>query len=175
MRFILWLLLVSSLFGYDQNRLMMNAKIFEKILLLDSDLEKKLHEDKQVDIVLFYDEAENHDAQRLRRFLEATAQNGFPHPLRVRMIPYRAFANDVADAFFLLDARDRKQVRNVASHAVKSGIVSFAYNYTYLADGVMLSLKVDQKVYPLINPDALKESRINFQPILIRIAKQYRP
>ena len=175
MRLFIWLLLISYVFGYDQNRLMMNARIFEKILLLDSELEAKVLTDKQVDIILFHDEAERRDALRLQRFLETSAQNGFPHPVRIQMVTYSAFNKNVADAYFLLDAQDKKQVRSVASHAVSRGIVSFAYNYTYLEEGVMLSLKMDQKVYPLINPEAVKQSKINFQPILIRIAKQYNP
>ena len=175
MRFLPWLILVSVLFGYDQNRLMMNAKIFSKILMLESDLEAKASVDKRIDIVLLYDEAEKQDALRLQRFLEASAKDGFPFPVEVKMVQYGSFANDMADAYFLLEAQDKAQVRAVASHAIARGIVSFAYNYTYLSEGVMLSLKVDQKVYPLINPDALKQSKINFQPILIRIAKQYIP
>jgi hypothetical protein len=175
MRLFIWLFLVSFLFAYDQHRLMMNAKIFEKILLLDSDLGSKAEADKQIDILLFYDKTEKHDALRLQRFLEASAQSGFPYPVAVRTVPYHAFDNNPADAYFLLDAREEKTVRSVASYAIAQGIISFAYNYTYLKEGVMLSLKMDQKVYPLINPEALKQSKINFKPILIRIAKQYKP
>ena len=167
--------MVSIVFGYDQNRLMMNAKIFSKILLLESDLETKASVDKRIDILLLYDEAEQQDALRLKRFLESSVQEGFTLPVAVGMVPYGSFKNNLADAYFLLDAQKKEEVRAVASHAIAKGIVSFAYNYTYLGEGVMLSLKVDQKVYPLINPDALKQSKINFQPILIRIAKQYIP
>lgn len=175
MRYIVWLFLVSLVFGYDQNRLMMNAKIFEKILLLDSDLDKKVAVDQRLDIIVFYDETEANDALRLKRFLETSAQNGFPHPVGIKLVPYNTFDKNSADAYFLLDAQGLNSVRAVASHAITQGIVSFAYNYTYLGEGVMLSLKVDQKVYPLINPEAVMKSRINFKPILIRIAKQYKP
>ena len=175
MRLLLWLLLASVLFGYDQNRLMMNAKIFSKILMLERDLESKASVDQKIDILLFYDEAEQQDALRLQRFLELSAAEAFPYPVRVEIIPYDAFKKNSADAYFLLEAQNKDVVRAVAAHAIAEGIVSFAYNYTYLGEGVMLSLRVDQKVYPLINPDALKQSKISFQPILIRIAKQYVP
>lgn len=152
-----------------------NAKVFEKILLLDTDLPAKAAEERAVGVTVFYDEAELLDAKRFKRFLETLSKNDkFPYPLDVVLVPYSAFDKNHAVAYFLLDSADKAAVGAVASHAVSSGIITFSYNYTYLEHGVMLSLRIDQKVYPLINPEAIRQSKINFKPILIRIAKQYK-
>lgn len=152
----------------------MNAKVFEKILLLDADLSEKAARDGGVSVVVLYNETELLEAQRLQRFLETTAKaDGFPHPLTVKLVRYAEFAKTEAHAYFLLDSRNIETVREVAAFGVAQGIVTFSYNYSYLEYGVMLSLKIDQKVYPLLNPEAIRKSGVNFKPILIRIAKQY--
>ena len=174
-RLFVLLLLATLLIGYDQNRLNMNAKVFEKILLLDTDLSQKAALRKAVGVTIFYDEAELLDAQRFGHFLETISQeDGFPYPLKIALAPYSAFEKNASEAYFLFDSADESLVNTVASHAIAEGIITFSYNYTYLEHGVMLSLRIDQKVYPLINPEAIKQSKINFKPILIRIAKQYK-
>ena len=174
LRLFIWLILFAFAEGYDQTQLNMNAKVFEKILLLDANLGEKSTKNGGIGITIVYDEAELLDAQRLQRFLETTAVEGnFPHPLTVKLARYGDFKNQRADAYFLLDSPDAAQVRAVAAHAIANGIITFSFNYSYLEHGVMLSLRIDQKVYPVLNPEAIRESRINFKPILIRIAKQY--
>lgn len=176
MKLLLLFLLTLGAWGYEQQQLSMHAKVFEKILLLDSNLKQKLSDKNFVTVILFYDEAEELDAARMKRHILNASSNGeFPFPIEVELKRYKDFNGERAVAYYFLDSASPEKLSAIAEFAAREGIISFAYNYNYLAHGVMLSLRMEKKVYPILNPEAIKKSKINFNPILIRIAKKYQP
>jgi len=174
MRLLVLILLAIFAFGHDQNQLNIQAKVFEKTLLLDSKIEEKLSSANNAKIVILYDESEEMDAIRLKRYLVDHAKNDpLLKSIKIRLIKYKEFNQERALAYYFLESSDKESVHAIAAYAVKSGIITYSYNPDYLAYGVMLSLKIEQKTYPVINPEAILESGIKFKPILIRISKRY--
>ena len=55
--------------------------------------------------------------------------------------------------------------------AREHSIVTYAYNPSYLKEGVLMSLYIDQKTRPYLNLTEAKSYNIRFSNILLKIAK----
>ncbi len=166
-RFVIIGLFFANLQGYDPSRLDINTKVFTKLLLLDIEPSKARLEGG---VVVLYDAAE----ERFARMVEENIQRIRPE-MTVHLSTYESFKPKPALGYFLLGSSVKETVRSVAKSAVDQGVISYAVYPEYLSLGIMLSLRMEQKVYPELNPEAIKQSAIHFQPILFRIAKQYQP
>lgn len=160
-------LLAGLLFAYDPVRLDINAKVFSKLLMLDSNPSATR---RSGGISVLFDPAEERFAKALRVSLER-----YSPATPVHLVSYRDFKGEAALGYFLLSGSKEENIKKVADTAVAKGVISYTINPKDLKQGIMLALRMEQKVYPELNPEAIRRAGIQFQPILFRIAKQYQP
>lgn len=173
MRFLIAVFLATFIFAADHNQLKIQAKVFEKILLLDTKIQDKLTQNPKI-IILFSDKEELDAAFVQEEIIKNIKNNELLKTIKVEIKNYKEFKKENALAYFFLESSQTNLLKNIATHAIDLKIITFSYNPEYLEYGVMLSLKIEQTTYPLINPEAVLKGEIKFNPILIRISKRYK-
>lgn len=158
--------------AYDTVLLKMHAKVFPKMIMTDTEIDRKAV-DGAIVVGIVYDQGEVGDARRLQALIEELYPDIGAYRLEVRLLPYSRFdepSPPSASALFLLDSSS-KNVRKAVAYAQRHALVTYAYNPAYLKQGVLLSLYIDQKTRPYLNLSEAKSYNIRFSTILLKIAK----
>jgi len=172
--FLILVLMTSLYSGYEKTLLNLHARLFVRILLLDTELEKRLVE-KHLVVGVIYEPEDRFTAERFKKMIqEAKASTeSFPYPLHIELISYQKEALPEVSAVYFLNATDRRKVHRMVRTVSSSGRMSFSYNRSYLQEGVMLSLWIGREVRPQMNLNAVRQSGIPFEPSLIQISRHY--
>lgn len=76
-------------------------------------------------------------------------------------------------AIFITDNLDEADIALIMAWGIKEGIVVFSPYEGDVEKGVTTGMAVGAKVLPYINATAMKKSKLNFNPMLLRIGKIY--
>lgn len=158
--------------AYDTVLLKMHAKVFPKMIMTDTEIDRKVIGGAIV-VAILYDRGEAGEAHRLQTLIEELYPSVGAYRLEVQIIPYSRFDEPsplLASALFLLDSSSGN-VRKAVVYAQEHALVTYAYNPAYLRQGVLLSLYIDQKTRPYLNLSEAKSYNIRFSTILLKIAK----
>ncbi len=155
------LLLVAQI---DTNLIQIEAKLFPKILFLDKDLEKKLINNKIVIHILTQPKYQK-TAELFHKLLHH--KTIFNKEILVKIY----IKNPPVKPTAYIIVAESEYIQKHFSNLVKNRIIFSALPKT-IAYG-MVSIAIDHKVYPLINPKNIKAAHITFYPILFKVAKFY--
>lgn len=148
----------------DKTLLEIEAKLFPKILFLDKTLEEKLV-DEHILIHILTEPKYAKEAQYLKKLLHQ--KRIYNKKIVVKI--YTSTPKSHPTAYILLAEPDylQKNFTNLAKNRIIFSALPKSIKFG------MISIKIDTKVYPVINPKKIKEAKIRFSPILFKVAKIY--
>lgn len=174
--FALFMLLTLPLFpqSYNEHILKIEANIIPRIILMDYKFKEKLSDGKiAIDVV--YDPIDLPHAKRIKKFIEAKYPMGIKgYPIHITLTPYRMLAEQPhrATLYYLMDS-DAGTITKTVAQSRKNRVLVFTHDSQNLKYGAHVSLRIDKKIVPYLNPASLKESGIALRPALLSISELY--
>lgn len=170
---------ISSLFittllsaSINDSLLKIHATIVPKISLMDFDFEKKLV-DNQISISIYYEKEEYKSALFLEELIKSKYPDGIKeYKIKITLVEYGTKKCKASNIIFLMPTEDEKIIK-IVEEAKKHQTLTFSYLKDDLKNGVMLSLNIGANVKPIINLDAIKDSKITLRPILLKISQRF--
>ncbi len=160
--------------GMKEELLQIHATLIPKLLMMDYDIDKKIHNDTIKITVVYESSAQKEQAQHLQKYIHAKYPQGINNKkIDLNFIPYSQLKNDKDSTLYYLLHTSHKEISKAVTLANHRAIITFCYDQEDLQYGVMLSIKVTNKVKPLINVEALKEASITLRPLLLKVAELY--
>jgi len=139
---------------------------------MDYEFKQKLY-NNSVLINLVYDKKSYKDALSLKNKISAKYKNGIKkHSLKITLVPYSEVQNHDANIYYLFPSNP-KNIKKVIKKAQSNQALTFSYLWKDLEHGVMVSVKVGNKIKPIINLNATKSNKITFRPVLLDISNVY--
>jgi len=172
MRIAVLLLCWVSLQAAYYNPLQLNAQtiIFPKLLLLKKDPESLLI-DGRIRFCILYEpedrEVAAHITARLQRLYPGTIEG---YPFEATMLQYGELSEETRASALLMLYSDKGVGRAVA-YAQRHGIITFAYDTSYLRKGVLFALGIERTTIIYLNRSALSNYRIQFSDVLYQIVR----
>ncbi len=157
-RLILFLLICFSfLFGNMKELLLIESKLYPKIVRLETSLKDK----EQITFAVLYEESEKENAYEMAKLLRKQGINVKIAPLS-QGIPN-------ADAYVLMA---KKVCGNTLDNLLKKRKLIFGV-YPQSIEYSIINVYIGVKIKPLINPYLLKKAKISLSPIIFKVAKIY--
>jgi len=149
-----------------------HATLIPKIMMMNYDFNKRLI-DNTISIAIIYDNTEQkQEALALKRYLNAKYPGGFQnHKIKIVFLSYNKITFTQKHTLYYFLPTSKSQIKNVVAVAYKNKAFTFAYQEKDLQYGVMISVKISNKVKPILNIDALKATGISMRPILLKVAE----
>ena len=161
-----------SLHAMYYNPLQLNAEtiIFPKLLLLKKD-PKHLLIDGHIRFCILYEPEDltvaRHIKARLQRLYPDTIEG---YPFEATMLQYSEITEDT-HASALLMLYSENGIAHAVAFAQKHGIVTFAYDTTYLQKGLLFALGIERSTVIYLNRNALSKYKIQFSDALYQIVR----
>lgn len=151
--------------------LRIHATLIPKILMMDYDFKDRLVDNEISIAVVYENHPQKNDAVIIKRYFEAKYPDGFQnHKINIEFIAYDVIRSAKKHTLYYLLPSSEKQIKNVLAISQKQKAISFSYRGEDLKYGVMLSVKISNKVKPIINVDALKQTNVTLRPVLLKVA-----
>ena len=139
---------------------------------MDYKFKQKLYNNSIV-IALLYDQRSYKSAVSLKNKIETKYKNGIKeYNIKIKLLSYNKIADTKANIYYLFPT-DTKSIKQVVKIANSNHALTFSYLNDDLKYGIMLSLKVGNKIKPIINLSAAKSNEVTFRPVLLDISKIY--
>ncbi len=174
--FLILLILYSSLFGVTINDslLKIHATLVPKIYLMDYRYREKI-DNNSIVIALVYKDSDYKSALSLKDKIKLKYNNKIKsYNIEVKPTPYSKVDKVNANIYYLFPSTP-KDIKKVIQKASDNQALTFSYLNDDLRYGVMASLKMGNKVKPLLNLNAIKFHNISFRPILLNISTIFSP
>ncbi|MEO1923992.1 MAG: hypothetical protein ABGX25_05720 [Nautiliaceae bacterium] len=156
-RLILFLLFFTFLFGNMKELLLIESKLYPKIVRLDKSLKDK----EQITFAILYEESEKENAYEMAKLLKKQGIN-------VKIVPFSQGIPN-ADAYVLIA---KKICNNTLNNLLKKRKLIFGV-YPQSIEYSIINVYIGVKIKPLINPYLLKKAKISLSPIIFKVAKIY--
>lgn len=169
--FLILFTLTYSLFGVTINDslLKIHATLVPKIYLMDYKYKEKI-DNNSIVIALVYKDSDYKNALSLKNKIKLKYGGGIKsYKIEVKLIPYSKIDRSDANIYYLFPSTS-ENIKKVIQKANENQALTFSYLNNDLRYGVMASLKMGNKVKPLLNLDAIKLHNISFRPILLNIS-----
>jgi hypothetical protein len=154
--------------------LRIHATLMPKIMMMDYDFKQRLVTDTISIAVIYDNEHQKMDAMPLQHYFKTKYPDGFQnHKIKLEFFSYKKIALAQKHTLYYLLPASKKNIEDALKVAYNQKALSFSYRDEDLKYGVMLSVKITNKVKPVINVDALKNTNVTLRPILMKIAEIY--
>lgn len=160
--------------SYNEHILKIEANIIPRIILMDYNFEDKLVDGK-ITITVLHNPTDLVTAQKIEKFLQEKYPKGLKHyPIAVRLLPYAALTEHSSRAtlYYLMDS-NLANIKNAIGVANRYRALTFSHDSHNLRFGAHISLRIDKKIIPYINPASLKQSTISLRPALLAISELF--
>ncbi len=156
------------------NLMQIHATLIPKMLMMDYDFKKRLVDNTISIAIIYKNTQQKNDALALKRYLYAKYPNGFQgHKIALEFISYKKIPHTQKHSLYYFLPSSAQQIKKAVSIVNQHEALSFAYNDKDLKYGIMLSVKITNKVKPIINVDALKKTQVTLRPVLLKVAEIY--
>ncbi len=165
-----------NLYAHDlkSDLMRIHANLIPKIMMMDYDFKKSLVNDAVSIAVVYENIQQKSDAQEIKRYIKVKYPDGFnKHKINIEYISYDNIQNASKHSFYYMLPSSEKNIRDALKITNRQKALSFAYDNRDLQYGVMLSVKITNKVKPMVNINALKATDIAVRPILLKVAEIY--
>jgi hypothetical protein len=162
-----WLLFSQNI---DTRLLEVEATLFEKILFLDYDIDKKLIQKSARLYVVYKTGSQKQIATMIAKFLDNRKFHNTP--LKASAVSIGQLKRLPAPTAYI-SVLSQKEASQLSQIAIQNHRLLFAYHPKDIAYA-MISLQIDARVVPVINPATLKRGNIQLRPIIFKVAKIYR-
>jgi hypothetical protein len=151
-----------------------HATLIPKIMMMDYDFKKRLVNNEIFIAVVYKNAQQKNDALALKRYMKAKYPNGFQnHKISLEFISFKNIHLANKHSLYYILPSSEKEIKDAIDICNKQDALSFSYNFKDLKYGVILSVKITNKVKPVINVDALKKTQITVRPVLLKVAEIY--
>ncbi|MBA1432321.1 MAG: hypothetical protein FAF04_01705 [Epsilonproteobacteria bacterium] len=163
------ILLQLSAKQYDSNIIDIEAKLFVKIALLESSIQKS--DNTLLRIYIVAKQIDNSAAMQFKNAIQADYPDMLLNKkIVVKAVHFQDAVKQKPDAIIVLEHTEQK-LREIAKWANENKIVSFAYDPAYLEYGVLVSLYFGKTTQPYLNKKIIQEYGFVFDPYLIQLSK----
>lgn len=163
-------LIQIELFGVDKNRdiLLIHAKIFPKILIFKKDIGDSLK----------FSILSDRESYNLEFFKESIEKNYAIH-LKNREFKVEVINSKMVDKNFESDALyffeyEKSELNRILDICNRNSIITFAYSKEDLKKGMLISIDIKSKIYPIVNLETLKQTKVSFISQFLSIVKVFR-
>jgi len=156
---------------YDPLLLRAQASIYPKIILLDQDLVKKMHDGNVVITIV-----STHDDISIANDLKNNILVKYAGRLGDKGLVVNSTTFDDIDqqnpaTAYIVMQGDKSSFEKVVSYASNNERIVFSYSYANLENNALISLHVKEKTYIYVNKSTVKTYGINFLPVFYKIIK----
>lgn len=173
MRFFLLLIMLQSATlqaaQYDENVLQIFSKIAPRLVLLSS---KKSEATKQIDLCIVHEKTDAYVAERFGRMIKDNASGGTIETLIRTADIEEAYRCTPSQLLFFFNT-SAARIQKVLEQCSKSAPITVAYDSKLLGSGIDVSLFFGRSVTPYIDIARLKEKKITFDEVMLRVSKIY--
>lgn len=167
----LYLTLISIVFGYDYDELILKAQasIFPKIILLDKKIENKLIDNKIV-YTIVYDKEDHLTALSIKEFINNNFDGRLDiYDYKIDLVDFEEFSQQTdSSAVYVLNL---KNIDKIAAIARNKGIISFSYDINNLKKGLMFSLVIEKSTVLYLEKETLYTDKIQFVDALLQMVR----
>lgn len=153
--------------------LQIHATLLPKTVLMDYQFARKLV-NNAIAIGIVCEKKDLFYAERLSGYILAKYKNGIKdYPVEVKIFYYDELPNYLTSStiFYLMPASSA--AIRTALESIQDERLIFAFNPSDLRLGAVVSVRVQHKIKPVINIDALKKRNISLRPVIMKISKMY--
>lgn len=159
----------------ESRRVTASLAIFPRIVAVDTNIEHKLDADGVLHLAIVYvDEESFADVQAGK--LTHTVPNIAGKPVTAHVVPLR----DIKDWYkvplggiFITEKLSDKQLAEILTEAKHNHLIVFSPFAGDVERGAMAGIAVGSQIKPYFNTRSLRDAKININPILLRMSKQY--
>jgi hypothetical protein len=162
--------------SFTDRRISVGLKIFRSLLMADTAYQRAVLPEGKLNIAVLYQA----DEQAAKQLSERLA-DGFVtlHDVKVNIQPltlkhYLAFKEPLLAAYIAEDLNSQ-DLDEVIKHSMVGEQVLFSPFEGDVEKGVFSGLAVESSVRPLINQQALKNSKLAIKPFFLKVSKIYEP
>lgn len=169
------LTLSSSFASINHDLLKVESALMPKVILMDYNYKKRVV-NNSISFVVLYSSHNYVDAKKFKQLIENKYSSKLAtYNLHVTLCSYNDFNNKPiqATAIYLLPTNS-KDIKKSIAYAQKNSILTFSYSEDDLSYGALISVRVDKRVKPIINPNSLKSYNIEFRAVLLKISDIYK-
>ena len=154
---------------YNSTLMELEAKLFVKMALLSEDINKSK---KTLDITIVSQGCDHNYANEFKNLIEKNYKEKIMDKSVVVSIEEFSNLTYKADLLILLHSKE-KLLRKVSKIANTKKILTFSYEPSYIAYGVLGSLYIGVSTKPLLNKEIIREYGFTFNPYLLKLSKFY--
>lgn len=177
-RIILCLYLVAGVVSaqaaeYNSLVLRAQASIFPKIIMLDNDLEAKIHGNEIV-LHIFYESIDLRSAIELKDLIVQQYKGSIGNyslDIKLKEAGSNVVFGDVIPTAYLVLTVSDVLLNNIMAVASENQRIFFSYNHRDMKRYSLISLLLKEKVYIYLNKKQLSGYGIKFQPVFYKIVK----
>ena len=168
--FLLSLLHADS--AYNLSVLGLQAKVFPKVMLTDTEITQKTLNNQLV-ITILYEEIDIKTAMQFQKMIQNNYKSLKGLEVIVRLLQYQNFPQqkDLSSAYFFLLSDNNDQMTMVANSLTNEHRLTFCYDETYLDYGVIMGLDIRERVSLSLNLKTLKKSNIKLENSIFKVVK----
>jgi len=134
---------------------------------------KEKIDNNSIVIAIIYKNLDYKNALSLKNKIDSKYSDGMKsYKIVVKLTPYNKVENTNANIYYLFPST-HENIKKVIQKANENQAITFSYLNNDLRYGVMVSLKIGNKVKPILNLNAVKLHNISFRPILLNISSIY--
>ncbi|MEA3373127.1 MAG: hypothetical protein U9Q62_05475, partial [Campylobacterota bacterium] len=177
-KLLLTVFLTTALLGkeVDDFLLKAQAEVFPRIILLDTDIEKKLVDNKVLLLIAHHDDEElgryTKELIKTKAFKKMTGLD-----IEVKTVSIKDISTDMDATAIYLVSSGRNVHKEVVDFAQKKGIISFSYVLDNLNSGLFISLAIENRSKIYINYNTAEQHQINMVDEIsaVTVPFNYRP
>lgn len=173
--FLLFLIFMSlHAESINNSVLKIQAALFPKIILMDYQFREKL-DNGYISIAILHRQKDYRYALRLKDKIEKKYKDGIKNiPIKVVVSTYKQMHKNVplATAYYLFSCSE-VMMKEAITLANSHDRLSFVYDGKNLKHGAMIAVKIEEKVKPYININALKQEGVSLRPMLLNISELF--
>lgn len=172
--FFLWLIpLFAWSFPYDSNLLLLGAKLFPKIILMEKSTAG--HIQSTVHLVIVASPSNYDSAQRFSELIEHQYGGALSsYRLKTSLVsPKEALQILDPNAFVLFVEPTETLLPSLIEYANKNKILTFSVDSSLLKRGTAVSLYIGRSVKPYINLSTIKQVPFTFEYGFLKLSQPY--
>ena len=159
----------------QERRLTISASIFPKIVALDQDLSLKQNAEGTIVLGVLY--LDNRDsAEKTASIIQKKVKKLAGSPVKIDVLSISKLVQNTSETYaghLLAEPLQNENIGELISHAEKHHVLLFSPFEGDIERGISSSIFVGAKIRPYFNLPALKKTRINLKPAILKVSKIY--
>lgn len=156
---------------YDLNLLILQSKVFPKVILADYNINEKVIDNKIVFTIL-YEEIDTNIANKFKKMIEQNYPKLKEYEVELRLLQYKDFSQKIQlDTAYIFLLGKEKEITEISKFITNNKRLSFSYDKNYVDYGVIFGLEISSTVSLLLNLNSLKQSQINLENSIFKVTK----